>query len=1121
MSDTNNYDASYKRLNDAQKQAVDLIDGPVLVIAGPGTGKTQLLSLRVATILERTDASASNILCLTFTESGAANMRERLTRFIGLEAYNVTISTYHAFGGNLIKQFPEYFSELRLENPVDSLGQYFIVERIVEGLRYDNPLKQTQYHLRDLISTISEIKRALLSADDLRTIAAENSDFIIRASSVVSDALQTMNRMPGSLAKAAPYFEAVLAGITPLVPVKPANAQFGSLAHLALRELEIALANAREVGKGKPLTDWKNAWLAKDRDGNYIIDGELKNRRIQALADVLEEYETALSSEGLYDFDDMILRSIQALETHDELRFSLQEKYLYLLLDEFQDTNAAQLRLVELLTDNPANAKRPNVLAVGDDDQAIYAFQGAQYSNMLDFYNMYDGVQAINLTENYRSHADVLHAARSVAEQIGARLHHHFEGASKQLVAANTSLPAAAHIDRREFMSDVAEYQWIAARIAELIAAGSNPADIAVLAPKHKQLEPLVPFLNQLKVPVRYEKRENILETPIVRQLLTISRLVLALHDGKHAEADSLWPEVLSYDFWRIPIKHLWQFSWQVSDAPRDEQSAWSKAILDDERLHQPALIIIALSTKAGDETLEMMLDYIIGSCALDVHDEKDTRLRSPLRAYYASNEVREHDPEAFYEALSHLTVLRTKLRAWQKTTDTALTLKDLLRFVSMYDSAGERMINSSPYTQAEDAVQLMTVFKAKGLEFEHVFLPHALDDVWGESSRGNSNKISLPANLAPIRHAGANEDERLRIFFVALTRAKFGLHITSHTANYSGRHTKRLKYLNEQEQPGGEHHAMALPESARRVHHDEHTAPSLETLEHHWHARHIEGLGQIALRNLLEHRLAEYQLSPTHLNAFFDLENCGPEQFVINTLLRFPQAPTSAGQFGNAIHETLEWLQHKQETGMPDISDVLAQFAQFMKAKKLSAAETVLMIQRGEKALRAYLANRAHIFSLEAVAEKNFRREGVFVGKTHLSGKIDRMEIDADAKTITVVDYKTGTPATRWAKTHKLHKYSQQLYCYKLLIEGSRTYRDYQVTAGRLEFTEPDEDGAIHTLELRFEEDELARTRQLIAATWRSITSLELPDITAYGTSMSDIIRFEDDMAEKATVDD
>src|SRR6185437_79041 len=108
--------------------------------------------------------------------------------------------------------------------------------------------------------------------------------------------------------------------------------------------------------------------------------------RIAELANVLEAYEQTLADRGLYNFDDMILRSIHVLEKNNDLKYTLQERYQYILLDEFQDTNAAQLRLVELLTDNPANEGRPNVLAVGDDDQAIYAFQGAQYSNMLDYF---------------------------------------------------------------------------------------------------------------------------------------------------------------------------------------------------------------------------------------------------------------------------------------------------------------------------------------------------------------------------------------------------------------------------------------------------------------------------------------------------------------------------------------------------------------------------------------------------------------------------------------------------------------------------------------------------------------------------------------------------------------
>jgi DNA helicase II / ATP-dependent DNA helicase PcrA len=150
---------AYRALNEAQREAVDYLDGPLLVIAGPGTGKTQLLSARVANILQRTDTPARNILCLTFTESGAENMRERLSRFIGQVAYEVQISTYHAFGSELIRRYPEYFPETRLQNPIDELGRRQLVADIVEGLSYQNPLRQTRHHIEDLISTMSEVKR--------------------------------------------------------------------------------------------------------------------------------------------------------------------------------------------------------------------------------------------------------------------------------------------------------------------------------------------------------------------------------------------------------------------------------------------------------------------------------------------------------------------------------------------------------------------------------------------------------------------------------------------------------------------------------------------------------------------------------------------------------------------------------------------------------------------------------------------------------------------------------------------------------------------------------------------------------------------------------------------------
>lgn len=1107
------FEGTYKKLNAAQRKAVDVIDGPLLVIAGPGTGKTQLLSARVANILQKTDTLPRNILCLTFTESGAQNMRERLTRFIGQAAYDVQISTYHGFGSDIIQRFPEYFTATQLQNPADQLIKHEILRGIIDNLSYTSPLKQLRHHIGDLVSTVSELKRALITPEQLRAIANENLAFVNSASQACGTSLKELSSMARISAAATPLFEDILASIRALEPQKPVHHKYGTLCGAAIQLLESALSDASEQKSTKPITAWKNAWLSKNENNLFVFSGELENRRISTLADVFEEYEQALSHRGLYDFDDMISRSIEALQNHSDLKYTLQEQYLYVLLDEFQDTNAAQLELVKLLSDNPVHENRPNVMAVGDDDQAIYAFQGAEYSNMYDFYTMFRDVEVINLTENYRSQDEILTAARNVAEQIDARLQSHFPQMTKALTPSG-AFTNPARLKRIELSSDVAQYDWIASQIKQLIDDGTEPSEIAVLAPKHRYLEPLVGHLNALEIPVQYEKRENILETPIIIELLTMVRLVLAIKQGDRDTSNALWPEVLSYNFWQIPVRTIWEQSWEIADDKESEPN-WTRALLGNPRFSEIAQLFSALALKANTETCETMLDYLIGSQPVNTHDIDLPEVSSKLRSFYTSPEMQTSHPEVLFETMTQLKVLQTKLRDHQATQNRTLLLGDLLEYVEMYEAADEQMLNTSPYHQQANAVQLMTVFKAKGLEFEHVFLPSCHDDVWGEGSRGNRNNLTLPENLQPIRHAGTTDDERLRIFFVAITRAKSGLYLTSFSRTYSGKSAKRLKYLDEREQDDGSFRSNILPQSSAAVEEDGREAPSLESLEIHWQTKHYTALSDITMHGLLQHRLDRYQLSPTHLGTFTDLHYGGPQAFLFSSLLRFPSAPTVAGQYGNAIHETLEWVQHfvSKNSSLPSIDIVHTQFARYIEAKHLSDIEQKLQTEKGKAALTAWLGKRGDIFTPQDIAERNFRNEGVFIGEAHMSGKIDRLEVDRKTRKITVVDYKTGRPHQKWSNNDlNLHKYRQQLICYKLLIEGSHSFEGYEVTKGRLEFIEPDERGVITSpLELSFDKEEVARIASLIKIVWKHIKTLSIPDVSEYSSDIKGTLQFEE----------
>lgn len=1096
------FEEAYSKLRPAQLEAVNSIDGPLLVVAGPGTGKTQLLSARVANILKTTDTLPQNILCLTFTESGAANMRERLSQFIGKSAYDVNISTYHAFGGEIISSYKEYFDDEVLLEPIDNLGKHEIVSGIIKSLSYADKLKQTEHHLKDLIATISEMKRALLTSEDMRAIAKENQSSTEQINSQLKDIFSGVTRLPSSYEKSAPLFQQTLEVLKSVVPKKPASIKYGSLADVARLSLEIALIDAESVGKSTPLTSWSRKWLEKDADNNFVLSGRLANERLKSLANVFDKYEALLKQRGLYDFDDMILKAIRVMENNQDLRYTLQEKYQYIMLDEYQDTNNAQARIVELLTDNPINEGRPNVMAVGDDDQAIYAFQGAQFSNMLDFFRHYRDTKLVNLTENFRSHQDILQSASMVADQISDRLFHSFTGSSKSLKAANKNI-TKSHIERRDFKSNISENTWIAKNIAAQIKSGVSAHEIAILTPKHSGLESIVPYLQAENIPIHYEKRENILESPDILQILNMCRLVVSVA-GDSKLANSLWPAILSSSWYGIPISDIWNISWRVDS---NQETSWTKELLssDNDRLRNIGLFFVAVAMKSKVESCEKILDYLLGNEPIDINESAQTNVTSPVKEYYKNRSHTE-----LINLVSSLTVLRSKLRDHQKTKQDILKVADLLNLVEAYNEAGENMLNTNPYAESENSVQLMTAFKAKGLEFEKVYLLGVNDETWGSSGRSMSNKLTLPENLAPTRHSGKSEDEKLRLFFVALTRAKTDLYLTNHLSGFSGKNTTRLKYLDENIDNDNVV-AHSLPEHFRLIKNDDSEQPSIDALMYSWQSNHLN-TADPELAALLKPRLETYQLSPTHLNTFCDLIYGGPESFFMNTLLRFPSAPTPSNEYGSTAHETLEWLQHfvTKNDKLPHEKLFIDQFDENLSKRSIAEPEMKLLRDRGHDSMKAFLSQRGQIFSALGKAEVNFKNEGVFVGNAHMAGKIDRIEIDKTNKTITVVDYKTGKSYSSWKADAKLHKYAQQLYCYKILIENSHTYKGYSVIAGRLEFVEPDDNGTCHALELSFKSEELNHIKLLIESMWQHVMKLDFPDTSTFDPSLKGIKDFE-----------
>lgn len=1069
------------KLNNAQAKAVDHIYGPLLVLAGPGTGKTQLLSARIANILQKTDANPQNILCLTFTESAAQNMRERLASLILDDAYDVHINTYHGFGSDIIRSYPEFFEEIdletgkdsRLERPIDELQALQIVTEILNALPYSSPLIGARHYPKHILSTISELKRGLYTPESLKSLAEQNLTQVQNLSPEIARLLHDIARFPSKATDSLALFE----------PIADLLESKGGLADIAAEELHESMTEALDIGKSSPLTAWKNKWLTKDQTGSFMFTDTDTHLRMIELSKVYANYRSHLDDKQLYDFDDMILRTINALKTKDELRFNLQEKYQFILLDEFQDTNAAQFELVRQLADNPVNEGQPNIFAVGDDDQAIYAFQGARVSNMLAFKESYQDVKVINLTENYRSHPAILHVAHAIATQIESRLHYQLEGVEKILTASSNNVPKDATIQRHEFSAEANEYAWVAKAIQKIVSDGTHPSEIAVLAPQHKYLERLVPFLAKTQVPIAYEKREDILQTPLLRAFRSMSELVLACARQDTAKMNELFPQVLSQEYFAIPVVDIWRVNWSY----RTEEKSWAEVALSHESLATHVLAFLALGLKADSEPLEYMLDYLTGSTPLQL--DAETSYTSPLKNYYFSA---YDDSLAYYELLTNLSTIREHLRARQAGEETLMTTQGFLDFIHAYELAEQPLINTHPIAQKEDSVRLMTTYKAKGLEFEHVFLLSVHDDVWGKKARGAGSKLGLPANLQHVRYAGSSEDELRRLLFVAITRAKHGLYLTSHAMKDNGKATEPVKYLLEYTD-GDTRKSTVLPDNNQDVSViDFSAAETMQAVDTLWHSRHVHL--DADLKSLLADRLKNYQMSPTHLNTFIDTEYGGPEVFLLQTLLRFPQAPNEDGEFGNAIHTTLDWYQKRLAEGKNiSLPQVLAEFDKQLDKRYISRARLDDYRMRGHNALSSYIPASDHMFKKPAKSEVDFRKEGVILGEAHLTGKLDRIEIDEQNKTIDIVDFKTGAPLTKWDTSLKAQKYKQQLYFYKLLIEGSHSYAGYKVTSARLEFVEPDSRGnAVTALYVDFNDQELQKTKAFIAEIWQKIKDLQ-----------------------------
>lgn len=1070
------FSTRYAKLNDNQRQAVDTINGPLLVIAGPGTGKTELLSMRATQILRQTDTLPSNILCLTFTDSGAVNMRRRLQQIIGEDAYKIAIHTFHSFGTDIIAQHREYFFRGADAQPIDDIMQHEILHRLFEQLDWQHPLSSRHgdefTYLKDALRVIAELKQSGLSPNELRQILADNQRIMSAANPLIAEAFD--GRVSKATIEKVAHVAEHIAGLE--TPSLPAGTK--SYAEVVAASAARAVREALETDSTKPITAWKNAWCSKNASGQQELKDTAALEKLSACVDLYEQYMQVLTDEKRFDYDDMILSVLRALETAPELRANLQEQYQYIMVDEFQDTNLAQLRLLfELTGDDP----QANIMAVGDDDQAIFSFQGADVGNIQRFRRHYHDPRIIVLTDNYRSAAPILQAARQVITQGLERLEDTIPDLSKKLTPHAEAQQARVRL--REYPSIIEERAGVADAISHLIQTGTSPSDIAVLARRHHELIDLLPYMMERGIAVDYERRDNVFEQPVVRLVERLARVVAALADGRHDDANALLPEVIAHPAFGFSARDIWQLSLQSYK----NRTGWLETMLSSSTFQETAGWLLERARQVDVEDFEQQLDALL----------------APLRDHFFGADTLATQPDAYVTALSALRTLRDRVR--DHYADRRPTLRQFISLIDLYNSMNARLTSLRPSAQGAAAVHLMSAHKAKGLEFPHVFVIGAIDSAWGEKVRDRSRLIRYPANL-PLAPAGATYDERLRLFFVAMTRAKTTLDISYARTDRSGKDSLVASFLS--------HDTPDVVPDAPDI------ASATDTLEADWRARLTSPL-TADLRTVLAPTLEHYKLSATHLNNFLDISTGGPQHFLLSSLLHFPQAKAPSAGYGTAMHQVLATLHdtYRADGALLPTAEALDLFTAALEAQHLPEDDFATYNDKGRTALAAFLQAHGHDFRASQRAELDLSSQGVMLGEARLTGKLDLVDIDKTAKTLLVTDYKTGKAAASWTgkgdyEKIKLHKYRQQLMFYQLLLEHSRDYAGYEFTGGRLQFVEPErQSGNIVALDAQFSRDELDDFARLIQAVWRRIMTLDMPDVSAYSADYKGVLAFEKDL--------
>ena len=930
-------DALLGGLNPEQLRAVTHGEGPLLVVAGAGTGKTQVITRRIAWLIATRRAKPSEILALTFTEKAAAEMQLRVDQLVPYGYTDSTIGTFHAFGDRLIR---EYALELGLPGDVRVLSRAETVIFLHEHLfAFDldayRPLGDPTRFLGGLAALFSRCKDEDVSPAAYRAWAE---------------------------------------GIAAAAAAAPEDAV---LAERARRQMELATAYAR--------------------------------------------YQELLQASGCIDFGDQVALALRLVRESPAARAEIQSRFRYVLVDEFQDTNRSQSELVSIVA-----GQHRNLTVVGDDDQSIYRFRGAAISNILEFRERYPSARTIVLRRNYRSRPAILDAAHRLIrfndpDRLEVRA-----GISKRLTAERGTDPAGRTVRLEAHPSGGDEADRVATEIAERIRAGTPPRDIAVLVRANGHADAILRSLELAGVPWRFSGSAGLYARPEVRRLLAFLRGIADLGS--------------SVDVYGVATGEPYGLGGEdltaiVTSARRRNRTLWDVL---EELERQPGILRIAPDTRTA---VHRLVDDLRALSQLAHERPAGEVLYAFLRRTGTLSRLAAEPSLGAEESLRNIArffeIVRSQssLLADDRATFLARHLQTLIE-------AGDDPATADLDPDA-NAVAVLTVHKAKGLEFPIVYLPGLVAGRFPTPNRRES--MAMPPEL--VGELAATDDdvqlrEERRLFYVAMTRARDEL-VLSHAVEYGGGAPRRVSpFVLE---------ALDLPPTT--VDPAMRPASALER---------IDAIGEPRPEDPPAVRIPITEPLTLSFSAIDDYLTC-PLKFKLGHVVRVPVPPHHAMIYGSALHRAVQEFHRRHARG--DVMSEEELFAAFEAAWTnegfLSRDHEEARLAAGRETLRRF---RAAQLADGAVIPAYVEREFSFsLGGDRIRGRWDRVDIEpshpaeaqverpatvphADAvaptleltgrERVTITDYKTSD-VRETAKARQRARDSLQLQIYAMAYEA------------------------------------------------------------------------------------